>query len=321
MPEARLINMISEATPLREESGFVHAARGPKPEKSATRAPCLLANPQLPGTGPIRGIFNAPSGLAPSQVSVWETTAYDQSGNSLGPIPGTAMCRAASSGSQMVIDSDGTANLLGSYTGNPAVFQPIANGVLPPVHDVAYLAGRFVYPASGTNRFYYSEINDAGNELGLDFASNETLADVTKGVAVLNDELVFFGSQHAEFWNTSTDITAPFAPIEGRGYERGCAARNAIAYADNALFWVGDNRVVYRSGNTPDRISSNAIEDKLRQCGQITACTALVATFEGHEFYVLNAPGIGTYAYDISRIGTTVSTYGDSYACGEWDEW
>ena len=41
-----------------------------------------------------------------------------------------------------------------------------------------------------------------------------------------------------------------------------------------------------------------------------------MGTFEGHEFYVLNLPGVGTYAYDISRIGTIEGAYGDSYARG-----
>ena len=36
-----------------------------------------------------------------------------------------------------------------------------------------------------------------------------------------------------------------------------------------------------------------------------------MVTFEGHELYVLNIPGIGSYAYDISRIGTTAGAYGD----------
>jgi hypothetical protein len=84
---------------------------------------------------------------------------------------------------------------------------------------------------------------------------------------------------------------------------------------------VGDNRVVYRVGNVPTRVSSSSIEDKLRQCATPGAMTAFAVTFEGHEFYVLNIPGVGTYAYDISRIGTQAQAYGDSYQRGEWQKW
>jgi hypothetical protein len=133
--------------------------------------------------------------------------------------------------------------------------------------------------------------------------------------------LVAFASQSVTFFQLSGNADAPFTPILGNGFERGCASRDAIAYADNALFWVGENRVVYRSAPTPQRISGNSLEDKLRQCADIGALTAFVVTFEGHELYVLNVPGVGTWAYDVSRIGTTISTYGDSYTRGEWGEW
>ena len=36
---------------------------------------------------------------------------------------------------------------------------------------------------------------------------------------------------------------------------------------------------------------------------------------------MLNVPAVGTYAYDISRIGTQAQAYGDSYERGEWQEW
>ncbi|MHB8529194.1 MAG: hypothetical protein ACYC8V_06745 [Caulobacteraceae bacterium] len=316
MPRARLINMISEATPLREERPYVPLVGLRELRYSRPGLTTGYNN----GTGPIRGVFLAPPGLGGMPIEISGTGIYNVfTGASLGTLPGTDMARFAASASQMVLVASGNAYLCDATTGGS--FAPIVNAVLPPVSDVAYLAGRFVYPASGSNRFYYSEINDAANQTGLDFATNETLADVTVGVASLNDELVFFGTRHIEFWNTAADANAPFQPIEGRGYARGCVAQGSIAYADNSLFWVGENRVVYRSGNTPGRVSSNSIEDALRQCPSIGALTAFTATFEGHEFYVLNVPAIGSFAYDISRIGTTVSTYGDSYARGEWDEW
>jgi hypothetical protein len=175
--------------------------------------------------------------------------------------------------------------------------------------------------AQGTDTFWYSEINDAANENGLDFATAEAAPDPNVGAAILNDELVIFGTQSVEFWSVTTDATAPFQPNTGRGYQRGCIARDSIVFADNSLFWVGDNRVVYRAGNVPTRISSSSIEDKIRQCATPSAITAWAATFEGHEFYVLNIPGVGTYVYDISRIGTQAQAYGDSYERGEWQQW
>jgi hypothetical protein len=146
-------------------------------------------------------------------------------------------------------------------------------------------------------------------------------ADPIVGLTTWNNMLVVFGTQTTTFFSLSGNANAPFTPVLGNGFERGCASRDAVAYADNAIFWVGENRVVYRSAPTPTRVSGNSLEDKLRQCSDISSLTAFVLTFEGHELYVLNVPGVGSWAYDISRIGTTISTYGDSYTRGEWDEW
>jgi hypothetical protein len=79
--------------------------------------------------------------------------------------------------------------------------------------------------------------------------------------------------------------------------------------------------VVYRVGSVPTRVSSSSIEDKIRQCADPTTVTAIVVQFEGHEFYVVNIPGVGSYAYDLSRLGVQAQAYGDSYQRGEWQEW
>ena len=321
LPEARLINFISEATPLREERPYV-ASVGLREIRYSR--PGIVASGFTIGTGPIRAMWPTPVTLGASLCFVSGETVYDSGGNNLGTITGADTVRWAVSRTQQVIVADGGAYLW-NYPGiGGNVYARLPNNVMPPIQDVAFLAGRFVYVCQNSDRFYWSEVEDASNVKGLNFASAESSPDNVLGVAVLNDELVFFGQSSVEFWspNTGAGPTDPaFTPIEGRGYQRGCASRDTIAYADNSLFWVGENRVVYRVGATPTRISSSSIEDKLRQCPNIAGCTAIVLTFEGHEFYVLNIPGVGSYAYDISRIGTTAGAFGDSYERGEWGEW
>ncbi|MEO8925899.1 MAG: packaged DNA stabilization protein, partial [Caulobacteraceae bacterium] len=317
LPETRLVNMISEATPLREERPYVPLIGLREIRYSR---PGLVAGFNY-GTGPIRGVSLAPPNFGDGAYMVSGTTVYNQAGTNLGTISGSDPVRFAYSKTQVVAVSSGIAYL---YGGPGTTFAAIVNPVLPPVSDVAYLAGRFVYVVTGSDRFYYSEVNDAANENGLSFATAESSADNTVAVMVLNEELVFFGAQSVEFWSTATVVSVsdpPFIPVEGRGFQRGCAAQGSIAFADNALFWVGDNRVVYRSDNAPQRVSSNSIDDKLRQCANIAAVTAFSANFEGHEFYVLNIPGVGSYAYDCSRVGTAMGAYADSYSRGEWSEW
>jgi hypothetical protein len=312
LPEVRLLNFVTEATPLREERPYAPMVGLREIRYSR---PGVVASPFTIGSGPIRGFQPSASTLGIASGDA----VYDNTGASLGAITGTDLVRYATSGTQQVIVADGVAYLLGA-----GVYTALPNTVLPPVQDVAYLAGRFVYVCQNAATFYWSDVNDAASISGLNFASNQIAADTTLGVAVLNNQLVFFGSQSVAFWspNANAGATDPaFLPSLGTGYQRGCAARDTIAFADNALFWLGENGVVYRTGSAPTRISSSSIEDKLRQCADLAQCSAIVATFEGHEFYILNVPGIGSYAYDISRIGATAGAYGDSYERGEWCEW
>jgi hypothetical protein len=307
------VNMIAEETPLREERPFVPFVGLREIHYSR---PALVTGSNL-GAGPIRGVFRAPPIHGGGLFLVSGQGAYNvATGAGCGPIPGVDRVRWAASEHQLVLVANGTA-----YLFDGAVFNPIVNASLPPVSDVAWLAGRFVYMAVGTDQFWYSEIDDAANETGLDFATAEAAPDPNVAVSILNDEVVVFGTQSVEFWSVTQDPAAPFQPNIGRGFQRGCASRDSIVFADNSLFWVGDNLVVYRVGNAPARISSSSIEDKLRQCPAPGQITGLALTFEGHEFYVLNVPGVGTYAYDISRVGTQAQAYGDSYQRGEWQEW
>lgn len=77
----------------------------------------------------------------------------------------------------------------------------------------------------------------------------------------------------------------------------------------------------YRAGSVPSRVSSSTIEDKISQCAAPSAINAFTCAFDGHPLYVLNIPGVGSWAYDASRIGTVDGAYGDSASRGQWGQW
>ena len=316
-PTTLLTNMISEQTPIREERPYtafvglreVHYSR-----------PGLAAGINY-GTGPIRAAFTSPPLLGGFKVVVSGGTAYNaDTGANLGAIGGADMARFAISRGQMVIVAGGTAWLYDATTGG--AFKAITGTPLGIVIDVVYLHSRFVYALSATDTFYWSAINDAANIGGLNFATAEAFPDNIAALGVLNDELIIFGATSVETWSTNTDPAAPFAPVQGRGYQRGCAARDTTAFVDNAVVWVGADLRVYATKQVPAVISSAAIQDKLRQCANVAACTAWTAIFDGHELYVLNIPGVGSYAYDAGRAGPGGGyTPANAAGRGEWSEW
>ena len=307
-PDARVVNMMVEATPLREESAY----RAPVGLREMHYARPALVPYAAPGSGPIRGLFSQSGVFSGSQFSVSGGLAYINA-VAAGSIGGSDIVQFAASASQVVAVAGGVAYLV-SLGGSS--FSPIVSSVLPPVSDVAYVGNRFIYVCQGSDTFFYSDLNNAASIDGLSFETAESYPDATVAVGVLNEEAVFFGGSSVEFFSQSTDPAAPFTPVRGRGFQRGCVSRDSVVFADNALFWVGDNLVVYRVGSdAPLRVSDSSIEAKIKTCATPSKITAWAATFEGHELYVLNVPGVGSYAYDTSRVGT------HSAEVGEWAEW
>lgn len=281
LPEARLVNYMVEKTP----TGPTDYALFPRPG---------ITGGYDVGSGPIRGLFRQPGAFDGTLFIVTGTEVRTSADADLGDIPGTDLVRFASSATQLVAASEGIAYL---YEGS--TFSPILDGDLPPVQDVAYIGGRFIYVVQNSDQFFWSEVNDASNIDGLSYATAEGSPDTTVGVAILADEVFFFGTNTVEIWQLTGDDNV-FQRVPGRRYMRGCAARDTIIELDNALFWVGEDLIVYRSSAVPDRVSTYGIEDRLKKCDDLDGLTAIGITVEGHKFYILNIPGQGSFAWDVS---------------------
>ena len=90
----------------------------------------------------------------------------------------------------------------------------------------------------------------------------------------------------------------PFTRNSGAIIEHGCLNIQTVAKSDNALFWVGEDRVIYRSnGVTPQVLSVRSIEDDIedRDIGG-----GFVVSDRGPQFYVLRITGRPSYAYNLT---------------------
>jgi hypothetical protein len=308
----RLVNMCVETAVGAEGGGG--AARVQRPALTASASPA--------GAGPIWGIhqdddsFNGDafvtSGGRLIRAPIPAGTPVDE-----GSLQSSMPTQSAASPSQRAIVSEGILFVYGVTTASPTTPVLMAMGtfaddtsrVLPLFSDVTYLGGRFIYTDQNSALFYWSEIDDAATIGVLNFASADSSPDNLVGCAQLNGQLALLGSESVEWWQPNDDITAPYIRGQGQGYGRGCAAiATIVSPLDNAMFWVGDDRSVYRSGAVPNRISVRGVEEALRRSvGGGAGATAWQARQDGHSWYVLNVPGEGTWAYDISAK--------------QWSEW
>lgn len=184
--------------------------------------------------------------------------------------------------------------------------------------DVAYLDGLFIVNDPGTNVMRCSDTLAAGTWTTANFASGESDPDDITRIMVDHDELVVFGSRSTEFWYNDAGAGFPFAVIRGSTIGRGLGALWAAVQADNSIFWLGDDGVIYRlNGRQPQRVSTHAIESSIRGYGLISDAFAFTYDWDGHKFVCFTFPsGNGTWCFDVA---TGLWHQAGTFGLGRWN--
>jgi len=106
----------------------------------------------------------------------------------------------------------------------------------------------------------------------LDFAEKESNPDNIVDMLTVGDQVLVMGQGSTETWYATGVSDAPFQPVEGRVYARGCVEGTAVVVGDTVML-VGDDGVVYQFGYTwgekntqggVNRISNHGIEERIR---------------------------------------------------------
>lgn len=300
LPEQRALNCYAEGS-----------KEGPTPVVRIPR-PGLTAWHTL-GAGPIQRQYQNP-GLFNGDLFTISGGALYRGTTLVGSIGYSAQPRMVANLTQLAIVSGGALYVYDGATLTPINFFDDGVSRLPPFSSVEVLFNIFVYPVSGSNQWFFSNTGDATIINAANFANAETSPDPILEVAVLGDELYFFGSRTVEPWDFNGNLTLPFQLALGRTYIRGTVAQGSVVKLDNALFWVGDDLSVYRSSAVPQKISTPLIDDVLRRSrNTLDSMYAFTVGVEGHRFYVMNVPG------DFG--GVPPQTWAYDCATQEWAQW
>jgi len=160
-----------------------------------------------------------------------------------------------------------------------------------------------VFNRNGTNQFFLSALLDGLTYNGLDFASAEADTGLLVGVGKNLQLLYLFGATHIEMWYDAGSQTFPFARYAGAVIPRGCAAAGTIIAQDQALFFLGDDRIFYRlQGNEPIRMSTHGVEKAIESYGSsISDAFCFTYTIQGHKMIHLTFPSVPhSWVFDIS---------------------
>lgn len=291
LPQQRLVNAYAEAT----KEGPSTVARIPRP--GLTEYYDLSLDDE--DGGPISRMFQDP-GLFNGDLFTIAGGSFFRNTTKLGTIPYSLQPRMAANLTQLAVVTGGALYVYDGTALNLVPYFDDGSSRLPPFTSVTVLFNIFIYTVSGSNQFFFSNTGDASIINAANLSSAETSPDPILEVAVLADELVFFGSRSVEFWDFTGSLTAPFQLAQGRTYIRGAAIQGGVVKADNAMIWIGDDLSVYRSSAVPQKISTPFIDDTIRLAKDgLDQAYCFTVGIEGHRFAVWNFPSIGeSWAYD-----------------------
>jgi len=213
----------------------------------------------------------------------------------IGQVKDSVQTTMAWNGTQLAIVADDTYYI---YDGSTLSAYDTGSVLTP--RTVVFKDGYFIVTGETLDRkdaLTISGLYEGKTFSGLDLAFAESMADGLRGSISDHSELWLFGERTIEVWYNSGNADFPFERSQGATMERGCLDGQTIAKADNAVYWVGQDKIVYRSGGgSPEVISTREIEEVIQTLSVVGGFTF---TDRGHFFYAIQTDKT-TLCYDIT---------------------
>ena len=254
------------------------------------------------GSLPIRGLHVFEDFLyAVSGTDVFKVESNGLFTN-IGTIPGTTRVSIENNRTQVCF-VNGSEGFI--YTPGTDTFEQIVDPDFRPAQIVQFLDQYFVFNESDTDTFFISNFGNGLQYNALDFGVAEGSPDNIISILADHRDLLLFGERTIELWDNTENPDFTFEVQNGVFIERGCGAAFSTLKMDNQVYWLGDDRAVYRlEGYLPAKISTHAIDERIRQYDRVDDAFAFTYTEGGHFFYVLTFPsGNETWVYDSAPRG------------------
>jgi hypothetical protein len=260
------------------------------------------------GEGPGFGIWRQDASLNGDWLVVSDEILYrfnptTLASTEIGSLPGDGYCQFAGTSDRVIIVRDGVAYSTDGVAITVVLLPddvPGHEGAPAPVGSVATINSFFLLSVLDSQRFYWIEPGGVDPD-PLHFASAERIPDSIESISILMDEIWFIGTAGPEVWSPANDPDLPFQRINGRVYSEGCASRDTVVQAVSnnlpCLIWVTATRSVVMAQGSVSKISSEAVEEKLKTA---TNLRAYPLRHNRHDFYVLTTDEF-TYVFDIQR--------------------
>lgn len=201
---------------------------------------------------------------------------------SIGTISGSARCAFVNDATTMIIVTGG---VVYSYNGTTLATETDLDFESP--NTVAYLNNQAIYDGDN-GRWSSSDAGSLTSINALNYANAESSGDALDRVYVFNQILYLMGLKTIEPWYNSGSGTPPFDRVEGGILQVGLGARWSVAHNDQFMYFLGDDRNIYRmTGTQATPVANPAIAYALQSYATVSDAIGMCCKWNGQNFYLL----------------------------------
>lgn len=200
-------------------------------------------------------------------------------------------------------------------------FAAVTDPDFPGASAVDYMDNFGLFTQPNSQVLWVTGLADFTSVDALDFASAEASPDYLIRPFVDGSTAYLFGQDSIEPWYNSGAADFPLTRISGGTVDRGLGAKFSVAAEDNAVFFLGDDGIVYRlSGSQLSKISTPQVDYAVSQMADFSDARGWTYSLGETKFYVLTFPTAAqTWLYDFA---TQLWHERESYLLGRWRaEW
>jgi hypothetical protein len=244
-------------------------------------------------SGFCRGLYDTSRG---NIIAVFGQTVIEWHGSGAAPtVLGTLV---SDSGLPVSMCDNGTTLVIvdGSANGYTAPLGALTAGSLAQIVDPAFYGSTrvdfidtfLVFTQPGSNNFYTTTSNVVTPFDPTYFASKAGWNDELVTAVCLHDNIWLLGNSTTEIWFNAGGATFPFARMPNSILQQGCVARYSPVVADNAVYWLsqdrwGRNMCMRGEGYSAKRVSTFAVEDEWSKYSTLAEVVGMAYQLGGHE--------------------------------------
>lgn len=209
---------------------------------------------------------------------------------SRGTIPGTERCIFANDGVNLFIVADGTVSQYDRITN---ALTTVSNVNIVGAQSIDFIKNVFLYTSTDAfpNGTVVSNAGDGATATGNNAVNAEASPDALIRDYVFKQIIYRMGGRTIETWWFASEGQPPIEIIEPQLFEVGLAAKNAVTNTDEFMYWLGDDRQIYRAiGGSLTRVSNVGIANAIEGYDVVSDCIATTATFQGKNFVFFTFP-------------------------------